>query len=262
VPPEQLLSALLIQALYGIRSERQLMEQLNYNLLYRWFVGLSPDDPVWDPTTFTKNRERLQAGEVFEKFMTRLLNHPQVKPLLSDEHFSIDGTLIEAWASQRSFRPKDGSDEDGSDFHGQTRKNDTHQSTTDPDSRLYRKAAGREARLCYMAHVTMENRHGLAVAGLLSKATGTAERRASEAMLAIRRRLAGRRITVGEDKAYDTADHVARLRTAGITPHVTQNNGLTKTGRRRHSAIDGRTTRHTGYAKSQSRRAMIECIFG
>jgi transposase len=218
VPPEQLLSALLIQALYGIRSERQLMEHLNYNLLYRWFVGLSPDDPVWDPTTFSKNRERLQAGEVFEKFMTRLLNHPQVKPLLSDEHFSVDGTLIEAWASQRSFRPKDGSDADGSDFHGQTRKNDTHQSTTDPDSRLYRKAAGREARLCYMGHVTMENRHGLAVAGLLSKATGTAERRASEAMLAIRRRLAGRRITVGEDKAHDRSrgaaacrwDHAAR----------------------------------------------------
>ena len=147
---EQLLSALLIQALYGIRSERQLMEQLNYNLLYRWFVGLSPDDAVWDPTTFTKNSERLQAGEVFEKFMTRLLNHPQVKPLLSDQHFSVDGTLIEAWASQRSFRPKDGSEGDGSDFHGQSRKNDTHQSTTDPDSRLYRKAAGREAKLSYM----------------------------------------------------------------------------------------------------------------
>ena len=262
VPPEQLLSALLIQALYGIRSERQLMEQLNYNLLYRWFVGLSPDDPVWDPTTFTKNRERLQAGEVFEKFMTRLLNHPQVKPLLSDEHFSVDGTLIEAWASQRSFRPKDGSDEDGSNFHGQSRKNDTHQSTTDPDSRLYRKAAGREAKLSYMGHVTMENRHGLAVAGMLSKATGTAERRASEAMLAIRRKLAGRRITVGEDKAYDTADHVAKLRAAEVTPHVTQNNGLTKTGRRRRSAIDGRTTRHRGYAASQSRRPMVECIFG
>jgi len=257
-----LLSALLIQALYGIRSERQLIEQLNYNLLYRWFVGLSPDEPVWDPTTFTKNRERLQAGEVFEKFMTRLLNHPQVKPLLSDEHFSVDGTLIEAWASQRSFRPKDGSDEDGSNFHGQTRKNDTHRSTTDPDSRLYRKAAGREAKLSYMGHVTMENRHGLAVAGLLSKATGTAERRAAEAMLAIRRRLVGHRITVGEDKAYDTADHVAKLRAAEITPHVTQNNGLTKTGRRRRSAIDRRTTRHGGYGASQSRRPMIECIFG
>jgi transposase len=262
VPPEQLLSALLIQVLYGVRSERQLMEQLNYNLLYRWFVGLSPDDAVWDPTTFTKNRERLQAGELFEKFMTRLLNHPQVKPLLSDEHFSVDGTLIEAWASQKSFRPKDGSDGDGSNFHGQTRKNDTHRSTTDPDSRLYRKAAGREAKLSYMGHVTMENRHGLAVAGMLSKATGTAERRVSEAMLKIRRRLAGRRITVGEDKAYDTTDHVAKLRGDAITPHVTQNNGLTKTGRRRRSAIDRRTTRHNGYAASQSRRPMIECIFG
>ena len=153
----------------------------------------------------------------------------------------MDGTLIEAWASQRSFRPKGGSDEDGSNFHGQTRKNDTHQSTTDPDSRLYRKAAGREAKRCFMGHVTMENGHGLAVAGVLSKATGTAERRASEAMLTIRRRLAGRRITAGEDKAYDTADHVARLRAADVTPHVTQNRGLTKTGRRRHSAIDRRT---------------------
>ena len=167
IPPEQLLSALLLQAFYGIRSERQLMEQLDYNLLYRWFVGLSPDDPVWDPTTFTKNRSRLENGEVFSKFMARLLNHPQVKPLLSDEHFSVDGTLIEAWASQKSFRPKDGSgDEDGgANFHGQKRKNDTHASITDPDSRLYRKAAGREAKLCYMGHVTMENRHGLAVAG-------------------------------------------------------------------------------------------------
>ena len=167
IPPEQLLSALLLQVFYGIRSERQLMEQLDYNLLYRWFVGLSPDDPVWDPTSFTKNRDRLQNGEVFAKFMTRLLNHPQVKPLLSDEHFSVDGTLIEAWASQKSFRPKDGSgdDDDGANFHGQKRKNDTHASTSDPDSRLYRKAAGREAKLCYMGHATMENRHGLAVAG-------------------------------------------------------------------------------------------------
>ena len=181
IPPEQLLSALLLQVFYGIRSERQLMEQLDYNLLYRWFVGLSPDDPVWDPTVFTKNRDRLQHGEVFAKFMSKLLNHPQVRPLLSDEHFSVDGTLIEAWASHKSFRPKDGSgDDDGSDFHGQKRKNDTHASTTDPDSRLYRKAAGREAKLCYMGHATMENRHGLAVAGMVTLATGTAERRASE----------------------------------------------------------------------------------
>jgi transposase len=279
IPPEQLLSALLLQVFYGIRSERQLMEQLDYNLLYRWFVGLSPDDPVWNPTTFTKNRERLQNGDVFTKFMTKLLDHPQVKPLLSDEHFSVDGTLIEAWASHKSFRPKDppsgegsgkggesgkgGDDAGGTNFHGQKRKNDTHASTSDPDSRLYRKAAGREARLSYMGHVTMENRHGLAVAGLVTSADGTAERRASELMLKARRKVAGHRITVGEDKAYDTADHVAKLRTLDVTPHVTQNNAVhPKTGNRRRSAIDERTTRHPGYGMSQSRRAMIECIFG
>lgn len=262
IPPEQLLSALLLQAFYGIRSERQLMEQLDYNLLYRWFVGLSPDDPVWDPTTFTKNRGRLQEGDVFEKFMTKLLNLPEVKPLLSDEHFSVDGTLIEAWASHKSFRPKDGSDDDGANFHGQKRKNDTHESTSDPDSRLYRKAQGREAKLCYMGHALMENRNGLAVAGKVTEANGTAERRASEAMLKAKRKAVGHDITAGEDKAYDTADHVAALRGMNVTPHVTQNNGVTKTGKTRRSAIDGRTTRHEGYDMSQSRRAMIECIFG
>ena len=225
IPPEQLLSALLLQVFYGIRSERQLMEQLDYNLLYRWFVGLSPDDPIWDPTTFTKNRDRLQTGAVFAKFMSKLLNHPEVKPLLSDEHFSVDGTLIEAWASHKSFRPKDGSGDDdgGADFHGQQRKNDTHASTSDPDSRLYRKAAGREAKLCYMGHATMENRHGLAVAGMVTLANGTAERRASQIMLKAKAKEAGGRITVGEDKAYDTADHVAHLRAINVTPHVTQN---------------------------------------
>jgi transposase len=262
VPPEHLLSALLIQVLYGIRSERQLMEQLDYNLLYRWFVGLSPDDPVWDPTTFTKNRERLQQGDVFQKFMAKLLHHPQVKPLLSDEHFSVDGTLIEAWASQKSFRPKDGSDDGGENFHGQKRRNDTHQSTTDPESRLYRKTQGREAKLSYMGHAVMENRHGLAVAGMVTQANGTAERRASEAMLETKSKEAGRRITAGEDKAYDTADHVANLRAINVTPHVTQNDAITKTGKRRKSAIDERTTHHEGYGMSQTRRAMIECIFG
>ena len=264
IPPEQLLSALLLQVFYGIRSERQLMEQLDYNLLYRWFVGLSPDDPVWDPTVFTKNRDRLQNGEVCAKFMSKLLNHPQVKPLLSDEHFSVDGTLIEAWASQKSFRPKDGSgDADGgTNFHGQQRKNDTHASTTDPDSRLYRKAAGREAKLSYMGHAIMENRHGLAVAGMVTLANGTAERCASETMLKAKAKDASRRITAGEDKAYDTADHVANLRASSITPHVTQNDSITSTGKRRRSAIDARTTRHEGYDMSQSRRAMIECIFG
>ncbi|MBV8394280.1 MAG: IS5 family transposase, partial [Alphaproteobacteria bacterium] len=174
IPPEQLLSALLLQVLYGIRSERQLMEQLDYNLLFRWFVGLSPDDRVWDATSFTKNRERLQQGQVFDKFMAKLLEQPAVKPLLSDEHFSVDGTLIEAWASHKSFKPKDADkDDDGSNFHGQKRKNDTHASTSDPDAKLYRKAAGREARLSYMGHVVMENRHGLAVDGKLTEANGT-----------------------------------------------------------------------------------------
>jgi transposase len=263
IPPEQLLSALLLQAFYGIRSERQLMEQLNYNLLYRWFVGLSPDDRVWDATTFTKNRERLEQGEVFEKFMTKLLNLPEVKPLLSDEHFSVDGTLIEAWASHKSFKPKDGSDDgDGADFHGQKRKNDTHASTTDPEAKLYRKAKGREAKLCYMGHATMENRNGLAVAGMVTQASGTAERDAALAMLKAKRKQARHRISAGADKAYDTKDHVAALRKAGITPHVAQNESVTMTGKKRTSAIDGRTTRHVGYVLSQTRRKVIECIFG
>jgi transposase len=262
IAPEQLLSALLLQVLYGIRSERQLVEQLDYNLLFRWFVGLSPDDRVWDATSFTKNRERLEQGKVFDKFMAKLLEQPEVKPLLSDEHFSVDGTLIEAWASHKSFKPKDGDkDDDGSNFHGQKRKNDTHASTSDPDAKLYRKAAGREARLSYMGHVVMENRNGLAVAGKVSQADGTAERRASEAMLK-RKARRRRRITVGEDKAYDSRDHVTALRRLNVTPHVAQNDALTKTGRRRTSAIDKRTTRHVGYRISQSCRAMVECIFG
>ena len=218
------------------------MEQLDYNLLYRWFVGLSLDDPVWDPTTFTKNRDRLQKGEVFAKFMSKLLNRPQVKPLLSDEHFSVDGD-------------GSGDHDGGANFHGQQRKNDTHASTTDPDRRLYRKAAGREARLCYMGHATMENRHGLAVAGMVMLANGAAERRASETMLKAKVKETGHRITVGEDKAFDSADHVAKLRAINITPHVAQNDSVTSTGKRRQSAIDGRTTRHEGYGKSQSRRA-------
>jgi transposase len=264
IPPEQLLSALLLQAFYSIRSERQLMEQLDYNLLYRWFVGLSPDDRVWDATTFTKNRERLQNGDVFQKFMTKLLNLPEVKPLLSDEHFSVDGTLIEAWASQKSFRRKDGSDDegDGSDFHKQKRKNDTHASVTDPQCRLYKKAAGREAKLCYMGHVLMENRHGIAVAGTVTQATGTAEREASAMMLAAKAKDSGHRITVGADKAYDSADYVAALRAINVTPHVAQHDYVTKTGKRRKSAIDGRTTRHEGYGLSQTCRKMAECIFG
>ena len=263
IPPEQLLAALLLQAFYGIRSERQLMEQLDYNLLYRWFVGLSPDDPVWDATTFTKNRDRLMRGEVFGKFMSVLLDHPEVKPLLSSEHFSVDGTLIEAWASHKSFKPKDGGDDDdGADFHGQKRKNDTHASTSDPDAKLYRKAQGREAKLCYLGHALMENRNGLAVAGMVTQASGTAERDAAKTMLRAKRKQKRRRITAGADKGYDTQAHVASLRAAGITPHVAQNDAVTKTGKRRTSAIDARTTRHAGYGMSQTRRKMIECLFG
>jgi len=215
------------------------------------------------PETFSKNRERLQDGDLLQKFMTVLLNHPKVKPLLSDDHFSVDGTLVEAWASHKSFRPKDDrSDGDGENFHGKKRKNDTHQSTTDPDARLYKKAAGREAKLCYLGHALMENRNGLAVAGRVTHANGTAERRAAEDMLADQRKQAGRRITAGSDKAYDTSDHVARLREIKVTPHVAQNDSLTKTGKRRKSAIDKRTTRHEGYGMSQTRRKMIECMFG
>ena len=262
IPPEQLLSALILQVLYSVRSERQLMEQLDYNLLFRWFVGLSPDDPIWDPTVFAKNRERLQEGDVYQKFMTKLLKHEKVKPLLSDEHFSVDGTLIEAWASHKSFKPKQAkTDDDGSNFHGQLRKNDTHQSTTDLEAKLYRKADGREAKLAYLGHALMENRNGLAVGGMVTQADGTAERRASEAMLK-KQAKGSKRITVGEDKAYDTSDHIAALRRMNVTPHVAQNDSLTKTGKRRRSAIDARTTRHIGYQISQTCRKMAECIFG
>jgi transposase len=263
VPPEQLLSALLLQVFYGVRSERQLMEQMDYNLLFRWFVGLSPDAPVWNATTFTKNRERLQQSEVFGQFMTTLLLHPKVAPLLSDEHFSVDGTLIEAWASQKSFRAKDSDDEgNGSNFKGDKRSNATHESTTDSDSRLYRKAQGKEAKLCYMGHALMENRNGLAVGGCVSQANGLAEPQAAEALLAKKVAATGKSATVGADKYYDQKAHVAALRQLGVTPHVAQNNFITKTGKTRKSAIDGRTTRHASYGQSQNKRKMIECIFG
>src|ERR1700752_1497964 len=256
IPPEQLLSALLLQGFYSIRSERQLMEQLNYNLLFRWFVGLSPDDPIWDPTVFTKNREPLQEGDVFQTFMAKLPEHEKVKPLLSDEHFSVDGTLIEAWASHKSFKPKQApKGDDGSNFHGQRRKNDTHQSMTDPEAKLYRKAAGREAKLSYLGHALMENRSGLAVGGMVTQADGSAERRASEAMLK-KQAKGSKRITVGEDKAYDTSDHIAALRRMNVTPHVAQNDCLTKTGKRRRSAMEARTPRHIGYQISQTCRKM------
>jgi hypothetical protein len=225
-------------------------------------VGLEADDPVWDVTVFTKNRDRLEKGAIFQKFMAKLLEHEKVRPLLSDEHFSVDGTLIEAWASHKSFKPKDDQDGDGTDFHGQKRKNDTHQSTTDPQAKLYRKANGREAKLSFMGHVVMENRNGLAVDGCVSEANGTAERRASEGLLKRLAKRKRRRLSVGEDKAYDTSDHIEALRKINVTPHVAQNDSETKTGKRRKSAIDARTTRHINYRMSQSRRAMIECIFG
>jgi transposase len=261
IPPEQLLRALLLQVFYGVRSERQLMEQLDYNLLYRWFVGLSPDDAVWDATTCTKNRERLQRGDMFNRFMEKLLHHKAVTPLLSDEHFSVDGTLIEAWAGHKSFKPKNDKDGDGEHFHGTPRKNATHASTTDPDCRLYRKSEGTESKLCYMGHATMENRNGLAVAGLVTQASGTAERAASEEMLE-KKASPHARITVGADKAYDVEAHVERLRAKNITPHIAVNTYVTKTGTVRKTSIDGRTTRHKGDTLSQGTRKLIEWMLG
>jgi transposase len=258
IPPERLLRALLIQAFYSVRSERQLMEQLNYNLLFRWFVGLSVDEPVWDPSTFSKNRDRLLAGDFAAGFMAAVLNQKQVKALMSAEHFSVDGTQIQAWASMKSFRRKDGDDQPASagrngerDFHKEKRTNETHASTTDPDARLYRKGRGKEAKLSYIGHLVMENRNGLVVDACLTRATGTAEPETALAMLAD---LHGEgRVTVGADKAYDTAGFVAGAREINVTPHVAQN-----INEHRGSNIDGRTTRHAGYALSQVIRKRIE----
>jgi transposase len=258
IAPEKLLRALLLQALYTIRSERQLIEQLDYNLLFRWFVGLGMDDRVWAPTTFTKNRDRLLDGDIATAFFDAILIHADTARLLSDEHFTVDGTLLEAWASQKSFRPRDeeppsaGGSNPSVDFHGQRRRNDTHQSTTDPDARLYKKAQGREARLGYLGHLLMEHRSGLIVRAMVTPATGYGEREAAVEMLAD---LPGRhRITVAADKAYDTRDFVADLRELGVTPHVAQY----ATTPHRRSAIDGRTTRHPGYALSQQKRKLVE----
>jgi len=261
IAPEKLLRALLLQAFFSIRSERQLMEQITYNMLFRWFVGLSMDAPVWDVTVFTKNRERLLEGDIANGFLRAILIDPAVKRLLSAEHFSVDGTLIEAWASMKSFKPKDGSGEPPSpgrngerDFHGEARKNDTHASTTDPDARLYRKSAGQGARLCYMGHLLMENRNGLIVDTETTPATGWAERAAAEAMIEEVPNTG--RLTLGADKAFDTAEHVDNLRRLRVTPHVAQNTS------NRRSAIDQRTTRHPGYAVSQRFRKRIEEAFG
>jgi transposase len=258
IPPEQLLRALLLQAFYTIRSERQLMEQLNYNLLFRWFVGLSVDDPIWVPTVFSKNRDRLLEGDIAAAFMTQVLNLPQVQTLLSDEHFSVDGTLIKAWASMKSFRRRDGNDEPPTpgrngerNFRGEKRSNATHASTTDPDARLARKSGGQEAKLGFTGHLLMENKNGLIVDARLTLATGTAEPDAALDMLG---ELAGSgKKTVGADKNYDTAAFVAAARTLNITPHVTQN--ITT---HRGSNIDARTTRHPGYRISQVIRKRIE----
>jgi transposase len=258
VPPEKLLRALLLQALYSIRSERLLMEQLEYNILFRWFVGLGMDEPVWDPTTFTKNRDRLLRGDIAAAFFDAIVLHADSARLLSDEHFTVDGTLLEAWASQKSFQRKDGgTDGDGRNFHGEERKNDTHASTTDPDARLYRKSNNSEARLAYLGHLLMENRHGLIVDARATIADGFAEREAATTMLSTHWRFAPpRRRTVGADKAYDTADFVDQVREIDMTPHVAQNDT-----RRGGSAIDARTTRHEGYAISQHARPRIERAF-
>ena len=265
VPPEKLLRAMLLQAFYSIRSERLLMERLEYDLLFRWFVGIGVDDPAWDHSVFSKNRDRLLDGDIAAKFLNAILAQRQVRKLLSTDHFSVDGTLIEAWASMKSFKPKGGSDGapgngDGgrnrdADFHGHKRSNQTHGSTTDPDARLYRKGRGKEAKLCFMGHGLMENRNGLLVDACLTPADGYGERVAALHMIEPH---AGRpcTITLGADKAYDSRDFVNELRSMKVTPHVAQNTN----GRR--SAIDRRTTRHKGYAASQKIRKRIEEAFG
>lgn len=268
IPPERLLRAMLLQAFYGIRSERQLMERIEFDLLFRWFVGLGVDEAVWDHSSFSTNRDRLLSGEIAAKFLRAILAQPKVKRLISSDHFSVDGTLIEAWASIKSFRRKDGSDDDRAgpgrnaerNFHKEKRSNETHQSTTDPEARLYKKGDGQPARLCYIGHALMENRNGLAVDGGITQANGTAEREAALAMLDRRRRR--RRVTLGADKAYDVQRFVEDLRERSVTPHIAIDGHLSKTGKPRATAIDRRTTRHPGYAISQCCRKRIEEVFG
>jgi transposase len=254
IPPERLLRASLLQVVYSVRSERLLMEQMQYNLLFRWFVGLNIDDPVWDHSTFSFNRERLFDAEVAQRFFENTVLLARINDLVSDEHFSVDGTLLEAWASHKSFRPKDGGDGDGSDFRGDKRSNETHESTTDPDARLMRKGAGKEAKLSYLANALMENRNGLIVGVDVRRATGTAER--DGALELVDEHLA-RGATLGADKGYDVREFVQQLEQRGIRAHFARN---TTNGRR--SAIDGRTARGTGYAMSQQIRKRIEQGFG
>lgn len=267
IPPEYLLRALLLQILYTIRSERLLMEQLNYNLLFRWFVGLSMDDAVWDHSVFSKNRDRLLEGEIAVKFLNEVLGLARTKKLLSDEHFTVDGTLIEAWASQKSFQKKDapsegrsGGDDPGNptvNFHGEVRTNQTHQSTTDPEARLYRKSPGKESKLSFMGHVVIDNRHGLVVRTHYTQANGTAEREAAVEMVkTLRRKRRRGRITVGADKSYDARGFIGRLKRLRVTPHVAQKEA------RGSGMLDARTTRHVSYQISQRKRKLVEEIFG
>lgn len=263
VPPEHLLKSTLLMALYSMRSERQFCERLQYDLLFKWFLGLNISDRAFDHATFSKNRERLLKHAVAEQFLAAVTQEAQRRQLISDDHFTVDGTLLQAWASLKSVRPRDAGAPPGQrggrnpdvDFHGQQRRNDTHVSRTDPEARLARKGPGQETRLCYAGHVLMENRHGLILDVHVSQATGTAERDAALVMLD-RRRTAGKRATLGADKGYDTRAFVRALREREVTPHVTQNTS----GRR--SAIDGRTTRHAGYAVSQRIRKRVEECFG
>ena len=264
IPPEKLLRASLLQAFYSIRSERQLMERLEFDLLFRWFVGLGIDDPAWDHSVFSKNRDRLLEGEIAAKFLAAILTQPKVKRLLSSQHFSVDGTLVEAWASLKSLKPRDAGDGNEPptgggrnaevDFRGEKRSNQTHVSTSDPDAMLYRKGPGMEAKLCFIGHALMENRHGLIVDTRLTRVSGHAERLAALEMIEPR---ADRpeAITLGGDKGFDAADFVMELREINVTPHIAQNTS-------RRSAIDGRTTRHPGYAVSQRIRKRIEEGFG
>jgi len=276
IAPERLLRASLLQMFYSVRSERQLMERLDFDLLFRWFVGLGIDDRVWDATVFSKNRDRLLTTAIAQQFLSALLALPRVRKLLSREHFTVDGTLLKAWASMKSFRSRDGSGHPPDsgrngerDFHGEKRSNETHASTTDPDARLFRKGHGRESVLCYMGHALMENRHGLAVAGTVTHATGTAEREAALELIECprRRRLrravrrAGR-ITLGADKGYDVAGFVAELRKRAVVPHIAINGRVSKHGVVRRTAVDRRVTRHRSYAVSQVIRKRVEEIFG
>jgi transposase len=254
IAPEYVLRALLLQAFYSVRSERQLVEQLDYNLLFRWFVGLGMDDAVWNHAVFSKNRDRLLTSEVAQQFFAEV--NQQAKRFMSDEHFTVDGTLIQAWASQKSFRKKDGPDDDGANFHGQKRTNETHESTTDPDARLYKKSYGKESHLAYLGHALVENRNGLIAAAMATQADGYAEREAALLMLQEKQKGNTQRITVGADKAYDTKDFVTAARALNVTAHVTTN----EKGRR--SNLDRRTTRHPGYAISLSRRWLVEKGFG